>query len=269
MDNWVAVSAGVGEGTELGRGVVVEEDARIGRGCRIGHHVVIGRGVRIGDQALIGNGAVLHAESEVGSEVRIDDHVVIGKWPLRAVNSILKPTQQLEPARIGSRCLIGTHATVYRGCTLAEAVLLADQATVRERAEIGAFTIVGRGVVVENDCRVGRYCKLETESYITAYSTLEDRVFVAPQVSTSNDNFIGRTEERFKHFRGVTVRKGGRIGAGAVILPGRTVGEDSVVAAGSVLTRDVPPGMIFLGSPARPFRPVPEEQLLKNQDWPE
>jgi acetyltransferase-like isoleucine patch superfamily enzyme len=205
----------------------------------------------------------------IGDEVRIDDQVVIGKWPLRAVNSILKPTQHLDPAEIGSRCLLGTAATVYRGCRIAEACLVADQATLRERTRIGAFTIVGRGVVVENDCTVGRYCKLETESYITAYSTIEDRVFVAPQVSTSNDNFIGRTEERFKHFRGVTVRRGGRIGVGAVILPGRVVEEDAVVAAGSVLTHDAPARTIVLGAPARTLRPVPEEQLLDNQGWPE
>ena len=78
---------------------------------------------------------------------------------------------------------------------------------------------------------IGRYCKLETESYITAYSTLEDRVFVAPGVVTTNDNFVGRTKERFEHFKGVTVRRGGRIGAGATVLPGKDVGEDALVAA--------------------------------------
>jgi acetyltransferase-like isoleucine patch superfamily enzyme len=84
---------------------------------------------------------------------------------------------------------------------------------------------------------------------------------------TSNDNFIGRTEERFKHFKGVTVERGGRIAAGAVILPGKTVGADAVVAAGSVLTDDAPAKKIVLGSPARLKKDVPEEQLLDNQGW--
>ena len=84
-------------------------------------------------------------------------------------------------------------------------------------------------------------------------------------VVTSNDNFAGRTKERFSHFRGVTIENGGRIGAGSVILPGKTIGTDAFVAAGSVVTKDISPKMVAMGSPAREIRPVPEEQLLENQ----
>jgi len=138
---------------------------------------------------------------------------------------------------------------------------------VRENVTIGDFTIVGRGVAIENLCTIGRYCKLETNVYITAYSKLGDRVFVAPGALTSNDNFVGRTKERFKHFKGVTVERGGRIAAGAVVLPGKTVGANAVVAAGSVLTEDAPARKIVLGSPAKPVRDVPPEQLLDNQGF--
>jgi acetyltransferase-like isoleucine patch superfamily enzyme len=146
-------------------------------------------------------------------------------------------------------------------------VLVADLATIREDVEIGSFTIIGRGVAVENKCTIGRYCKLETNVYLTAYSTVEDRVFIAPGVLTSNDNFMGRTEERFKHFRGVTVRRGGRLGVGSVVLPGKEIGPDTVVAAGALVTRDTDPEIIYAGLPARSFRPVPEEQKLDNQGW--
>jgi UDP-2-acetamido-3-amino-2,3-dideoxy-glucuronate N-acetyltransferase len=250
-EGWIAPGAVIGEGAELGLGVVIEDGVVLGRNCRIGHGVVLRTGTKVGD------------------EVRIDEFTSVGKWPLRAVNSILQPTQQLEPARIGDGCLLGTGATVYRGAVLGRHCLVADQATVRERVTVGEFTIVGRGVTVENDCSLGRYCKIETEAYVTAYSVLEDRVFIAPQVTTTNDRFIGRTAERFQHFRGVTVRRGGRVGAGSVILPGLEIGADALIAAGSVVTRNVPARMIVMGSPARVLRPVPEEQLLENQGWPE
>lgn len=126
---------------------------------------------------------------------------------------------------------------------------------------------VGRGVTIENLTKIGKKCKLETGCYITVYSEIEDYCFIAPNVTTSNDNFLGRTEERFKHFKGVTVRRGGRIGAGAVILPGIEIGADAVVAAGSVVTKNVPPQKIVLGMPAKIFRDTPSEQLLENQGW--
>jgi acetyltransferase-like isoleucine patch superfamily enzyme len=87
---------------------------------------------------------------------------------------------------------------------------------------------------------------------------------VAPAVATSNDNYMGRDKERFKHFKGVTIKKGGRIGVNATILPGITIHEDGVVAGGSVLTRDIPPEEIWLGSPAKSNKKVPDKQLLKN-----
>jgi len=175
-------------------------------------------------------------------------------------------------AIIGSGCEIGNSVVIHGGTIIGDRVRIDDNTVVGKlpmKAAMSATTdgIVGRGVTVENHCTIGRRCKLESESYITAYSKLGDRVFVAPGVATSNDNYIGRTEERFKHFKGVIVEKGGRIGVGAVILPGKTVGADAVVAAGSVLTRNAPARKIVLGSPAKPVRDVPDDQLLENQGW--
>jgi len=239
----------IGSGTELGPFTVVGARVRIGEGCSIGSHVVI------------------HADTVIGDGVRIDDHTVIGKTPMRAKRSIFKEEKPLPPAEIGDACMIGALAVVYRGALLAGHVLVADGAAVRENVTVGEYTIIGRGATVENFTRIGKKCKLETGSYITAYSEVGDYCFIAPMVTTSNDNYLGRSEERFKHFKGVTVRRGGRIGANAVILPGKTIGEDAVVGAGAVVTRDVPPRDVVVGLPAKRFGATPEDQLLKNQGW--
>ncbi|GAB4320178.1 MAG: acyltransferase [Candidatus Zixiibacteriota bacterium] len=249
--------------------IIIDSTARVADDIRWGEFCVVGPGVEVGPGCVIGHHVVLGAGSVIGSNVRIDDGVVIGKEPMRAANTAVTKIRELPPTRIGNDCIIGTHVVIYRGATLGQRVLVADLATVREDVTIGDFTIVGRGVAVENKCTIGRYCKLETNVYITAYSEIGDRVFVAPGVLTSNDNFVGRTEERFKHFKGVTVGRGGRLGVGAVILPGKNVGDDALVAAGALVTRDVPAKRIVSGVPAKDMRAVPEEQLLDNQDWPD
>ncbi len=242
-------NASIGKDTTLGAFCVIEEGVHIGDGCRIGHHVVI------------------HANTRIGDGVRIDDHTTIGKQPMRSANSVVTSDAMQPPARIGAGALIGASVVIYAGCVLGERVLVADLATIREEVTVGDFTIVGRNVAIENKCTVGRYCKLETNAYLAAFSTLEDRVFVAPGVLTSNDNFVGRTAERFKHFKGITVKRGGRLGVGAVVLPGLTVAEDTLVAAGALITKDTAPNLIYAGIPARKFSPVPEEQKLENQGW--
>ncbi len=249
-ERFIDPSASITEGVELGTYVHIGSNVKIGKGCRIGNFVVI------------------HADTLIGENVSIGDNTVIGKLPMKASISTLE-SRQLEPAVIGDDCLIGTCVAVYRGAKIGRGVLIADHATVREQVEIGKFTIVGRGVAVENDTRIGNYVKIETDAYITAHTIIEDRVFIAPMVATSNDNFLGRTEERFKYRKGPTIKKGARVGTNATILPGITLGEDAVVAAGAVVTKDVPPRKVVAGVPAGILKDTPEEQLLENQGYKE
>lgn len=243
----------------------ISEKAEIGNNVIIGKFSVIEEFVHIGDNCIIGNGVIIHQGSYLESNIRVDDNSVIGKLPMRSVNSIFKDDKILPPCSINEGCLIGAGVIIYAGCSIGSKTLIADLATIRENVTIGEKTIIGRGTAVENFCNVGSNCKLETNSYITAYSEIEDFVFVAPGVITSNDNYAARSQERYNHFKGVTIKKGGRIGAGAVILPGKIINEEGFVAAGSTVTRNVGRARIVMGNPAREVREVPDDQLLKNQ----
>jgi UDP-2-acetamido-3-amino-2,3-dideoxy-glucuronate N-acetyltransferase len=238
---------------------------QLGTGIQEGYNTVIHENVRIGDNCRIGTGVVIHPDTIIGSNVRIDDNSVVSKLPMKAALSAITREKQLPACVIEDDCLVGALVVIYRGCTLRSKVMIADMASVREDVEIGAYTIIGRGVTVENKVRIGQRCKIETEAYITALSEIEDGCFIAPEVTFTNDNFLGRTNERFKHHKGVTLRRGARIGANVTVLPGLTIGQDALVGAGSLVTRDVPPRKIVLGSPARVWRDVPAEQLLDNQ----
>lgn len=245
MNEQIASSATIGENTKLGFNVIIEDNVKIGDNCLLGHNVIIHEG------SIIGNG------------VRIDDNTIVGKKPLFSPRSIFKP-KEYPPSKIGDDCLIGANVIIYVGCRLGEKNLIADLSTIREDVTVGSLNIIGRNVTIENFVKIGNRCKLETNAYITAYSEIGDYCFIAPCVATSNDNYMGRDKERFKHFKGVTVKTGGRIGTNATVLPGKVIAEDGMVAAGAVVTHDVPQRKIVLGSPARVLRDVDEKQLLKN-----
>jgi acetyltransferase-like isoleucine patch superfamily enzyme len=155
---------------------------------------------------------------------------------------------------------------VFAGARIGARVILGDQSCVRERVVVADDVVIGRGSLVENDTTIGAMTKIQAEAYITAYSTLEEHVFVAPCVVTTNDNFMGRTERRRELIKGPTIRRGARIGGGAVLLPGVEIGEEAFVGAGAVVTKDVQARMVVVGNPARVMRGVPEDELLENQE---
>ena len=141
-------------------------------------------------------------------------------------------------------------------------MIVGDGARVRERCVIGDDVVIGSGSLVENDTTIGARTTIQAEAYITAYSTLEDHVFIAPCVVTTNDNFMGRTEKRHELVKGPTIRRGARVGGGAILCPGVEIGEEAFVGAGAVVTKDVPPRVVVVGNPARVLRDVPAEELL-------
>ena len=151
---------------------------------------------------------------------------------------------------------------MFAGTELGRGVVVGDQACVRERCTIGDDVVIGRGSLVENDVTIGARTRIQANAYVTAYSTLEDDVFIAPGVITTNDNFMGRTEARSRAMRGPTIRRGARIGGGAVLLPGIEIGEEAFVGAGAVVLEDVPARAVVVGNPARQIRSVPAEELL-------
>ena len=192
----------------------------------------------------------------------IADGVVLGKQPSLSPRSTAK-REELPPLEIGAGTIVSTGAIVFAGSRLGERVIVGDQACVRERVTVGDDVVIGRGSLVENDTTIGAMTRIQADAYITAYSTLEEDVFIAPCVVTTNDNFMGRTEKRKKLLRGPTIRRGARVGGGAVLCPGVEVGEEAFVGAGAVVVRDVPPRVVVVGNPARVLRDVPRRRASR------
>jgi acetyltransferase-like isoleucine patch superfamily enzyme len=207
--------------------------------------------------------ATVYPGTILGDGVKVLEGAVVGKQPSLSPRSTTR-REALPPTQIGDGTIVSTGAIVFAGSRIGARVILGDQSCIRERVEIGDDVVVGRGVLVENDTTIGALTKIQADAYITAYSTLEDNVFVAPCVVTTNDNFMGRTERRHELIKGPTIRRGARVGGGAVLCPGVVVGEEAFVGAGAVVTRDVEPRMLVVGSPARVLRSVSEDELLSS-----
>jgi len=238
---------------------LINSDAIIGINCNIGYNLIIERDVIIGDSAHIGHNVVIHSGTRVGESAYIDDNVVLGRRPKSGFFSKIK-TECEQFLEIGNNCIIGVNAIVYAGVKIGNDVLIGDLASIREKVIVGNKSIVGRLVMIEANTKIGNFVKIQTGSHITAGAVIEDRVFFGDEVSTANDNTMGRGMAA--DHKGFVAKRGARIGSNATLLPGIVVGENAVVAAGAVVTRDVPEKKVVMGVPARVIREVDEKDII-------
>jgi UDP-2-acetamido-3-amino-2,3-dideoxy-glucuronate N-acetyltransferase len=223
--------------------LVLSPTAQVGRAVVFGANVVVHDGVVIGDGVVVQDGAIL------------------GKRPRLAPTSGSARVGE-EPLVIEAGAAICAQAIVFAAARIGEGSIVGDQAFVRERSRIGAGTVVGRGSTIDNDVVVGDRVRIQTSVYITAFSAVEDDVFIGPCAMTTNDDTMGRHGDDYA-LRGATLRRACRIGGGAVLTPGVEVGVEAFVAAGTVVTSDVPERGLVMGVPGRVVRQVRDEELLE------
>jgi UDP-3-O-[3-hydroxymyristoyl] glucosamine N-acyltransferase len=220
---------------------VIIPSAKIGDNVRIGFFTVISEEVIIGSNVVIGNNVTIYPGTRVGDNVYIESNAVLGRQPRPAKISTVQITHPASSLQVGAGSLIGAGAILYAGTQVGSNCLIGDGAVVREYCKIGDYVIVGSGSIVENEVSIGQKTKIQSGCYITAYTNIGEHCFIAPMVTTTNDNFMGRTQERFKHISGANIQDGARVGGGSILLPGVTVAEESFIAAGAVVTKDTIP----------------------------
>jgi acetyltransferase-like isoleucine patch superfamily enzyme len=238
-----AILGDVADDAIVGPYCVIGDGARVGSGTRLGAHVIVQPGTVIGEGCVIQDGAVL------------------GKQPKLASHSTAS-REAAAPLVLEDGAVVCCRAIVFAGATIGKGAIIGDQAFVRERTVIGAGSVIGRGSAVDNDVQIGERVRVQTDVYLTAYSVIEDDVFVGPGVLTTNDSTMARHGDDHSVV-GVTLRRACRVGGAVVTTPGVEIGEEAFIAAGAVVTRDVPARGVVMGVPGRAVREVPDEDLLE------
>lgn len=168
---------------------------------------------------------------------------------------------------IGQSCWIRSGAVIYSGVTIGSFCQTGHHIVVRENTRIGHHSVIGTGVKIEMDTVIGNYVLVETLAHVTARMVIEDYVFVGPSVVTTNDmRMLWQRKGAGQFLEGPVLKWGCRIGGGATILPGVVVGREAIVAAGSVVARDVPSRKVVAGNPARVVADVGRDEPVRRRD---
>ncbi|MDZ5810233.1 DapH/DapD/GlmU-related protein [Halorubrum sp. AD140] len=201
------------------------------------------------DAASAPNTAVNSPRVQIGEGARIDDDVTLAP-----------PESGTQPTRIGDDVRIRSGTVVYANVSVGDRVTTGHDVVIRERTRIAADAVIGTKTVIDGNTAIGERTSLQTGVYVPSETTIGSDVFVGPNSVLTNDPYPVRTDAGLV---GPTLEDGASIGANATILPGVTVGEGAFVAAGAVVTRDVPPETLAVGAPAT-FRPLTDEIAGRN-----
>lgn len=205
--------------------------------------------------------AVILGPSQIG-EGSFIDATVIG-YPTRA--KILGDFKSLdevsEGARVGRNAIIRRGSVIYERAVLGDGVELGHNVLIREDTVVGDGVRIGTGSIIEKGVRIGKNAWIQSMVYIPNGTIIEDEVFIGPNAVITNDKYPPSSR-----LDPVVIRRGAVIGANSTLIAGVEVGEGAVVAAGAVVTKDVPPGVVVAGSPAREIYKV-QEYLEKRRAY--
>lgn len=154
-------------------------------------------------------------------------------------------------------CVISGSASIGKGTKLGNFILI------RDNTKIGKDCVIGSYVDIEGDVVIGSNVSIQSGCYITRGVVIEDDVFLGPRVVTMNDKKMAYRRKNLKFVRKAPhISRGARVGGGCMLMPGVTIGENSVIGAGSVVTDDIPPRVISFGNPAKVAGKVRPNEII-------
>ena len=222
--------------------------------AKIGDNTILSKNIQIGKNVTIGNNVIIHEDVIINDNVVILDNSIIGCKPKPRKASSNK-TKSLFQTIIGKNVFVGYSSILYAGVQIDSDSFVADMVWVRENSKIGSNSVLGTKCSLMNSVTMGNNSRVMNNSQITEFTQIGNDVFIGPDVSTIADNDFGRGSNEY-HPKPIVIKDKSRLGGNCTILPGIEIGVNSLVAAGSVVMKDVPENVIVIGNPARVIKKI-------------
>ena len=241
----------IGKNFDSGKNVILK-NVQIGNNCKIGNNVFL-KSVSIGDNSVIQDNSVIGYSSITG-------HYYNQKQSKENNNELNNLRYRII---IGNNVLIRTGVTIYVDVKIGDNCWINHNAIIREKVIILEDSTIGSNTICENNVSIGKRCVIHNNTMICAETLIESFVFVGPGVSFTNNSPIGHLRDVPSTIRGAKLRLGCAIGGGSTICPGVEIGEESIIGAGAVVTKNIPSRIIVVGNPAKKFRDVDPQSFIK------
>lgn len=225
----------------------------------LGHDIKIGRNVTFGQNVIIYDGV------EIGDGCAIEHNAIIGYDRITHLRKDYEFPPKPWTTRLGNNVLVRPNAIIYKHCKVGDHSQICSGVVMREFTEIGHHSYLGNQTCVEGYTKIGNHTGVHTQVHVTAKVIIEDKVFIAPLTVISNGFTINWQRPHVPSEEiGARIRRGARIAIGVKTLPGVEIGQEALIGAGALVTKDVPPFKIAIGVPARVVGDVPESERLRD-----
>jgi acetyltransferase-like isoleucine patch superfamily enzyme len=162
---------------------------------------------------------------------------------------------------IGKNSIIRPNSIIYNDVSVGDDFKTGHNILIREKTTIGNDTLIGTNTVIEGNCIIGNNVRIQSNVYIPTNTIIEDNVFIGPCACFTNDRYPVRIDFELK---GPILRKGASIGANSTFLSDLEIGEGAMIAAGAIVTKDVPNFYLAIGAPAK-IKPLPKHLRIPNK----
>lgn len=189
--------------------------------------------------------------AKLGDNCIVQDNVILG----------LKYKENCKKTIIGLNATIRAFSVIYADVVIGDDLKTGHGVVIRENTNIGNKIVIGSGSIIDGNVTIGSEVKIESQVYIPTHTVIGKKVFIGPGATLTNDRYPQRMRDEYLP-KGPIIEDGVTVGANVVILPGMTIGEGSFLAAGTVVTCDVPPWSMVKGIPGQ-ILPLPE----KLKEW--